>query len=99
MARAQIITEAVVVAHADKDSWISYSRREGFYTARTGRYWPTTYTYSTVVPSVDQLAACGLLDHERMPPGHRSWQSRFKASDELIKFFGPNAACCDPRTA
>ena len=88
-----------MVGRADKDSWISYSRREGFYTARTGRYWPTTYTYSTVVPTVDQLVAYGLLDHERMPPGHLGRQSRFRASNELIKFLdqSPFAVVHDPR--
>jgi hypothetical protein len=83
--RAQIITEAFVVGRADKDSWISYSRREAFYTARRGRYWPKTFTYSTVVSAVDQLAASGLIDHQKMPPGHRGEQSRFKASGTLNK--------------
>jgi hypothetical protein len=99
IARAQIITEAFVVGRADVDSWISYSRREAFYTARRGRYWPTTYRYSTVVPAVDQLAACGLLDHQQMPPGHRGEQSRFKASGKLIKLLNqaPVTIIHDPR--
>ena len=63
IARAQIITEAFVVGRADKDGWVSYSRRREFYRERSGRYWPTTYTYDTVIPVVDQLAASGLLDH------------------------------------
>jgi hypothetical protein len=99
VARAQIITEAFVVGRSDNDSWISYSRREAFYTARRGRYWPTTYTYSTVVPAVDQLAASGLLDHQQMPPGHRGEQSRFKASVKLIKLLSqaPLTVIHDPR--
>jgi hypothetical protein len=31
------------------------------------------------------LTAAGLLDHQKMPPLHFGWQSRFKASAELIK--------------
>jgi len=98
-ARVQIITEAYVVGRADVDSWISYSRRQAFYADRTGRYWPTTYTYSTVVPAVDQLAASGLLDHQKMPPGHRGEQSRFKASGALIALLNqaPVAIIHDPR--
>ena len=96
--RAQIITEALVVGRSDDDSWISYSRRGAFYAARRGRYWPTTYTYSTLVPAVDQLAACGLLDHQKMPPGHRGEQSRFKASGKSIKLLNqaPVAIIHDP---
>ena len=99
IARAQIITEAYVVGRADIDSWISYSRRQAFYAARIGRYWPTTYTYSTVVPAVDQLAASGLLDHQKMPPGHRGEQSRFKASGALIALLNqaPFTIIHDPR--
>ena len=99
IARAQIITEAYVVGRADIDSWISYSRRQAFYAARIGRYWPTTYTYSTVVPAVDQLAASGLLDHQKMPPGHRGEQSRFKASGALIALLNqaPVTIIHDPR--
>ena len=96
--RAQIITEALVVGRSDDDSWISYSRRGAFYAARRGRYWPTTYTYSTLVPAVDQLAACGLLDHQKMPPGHRGEQSRFTVSGKLIKLLNqaPVAIIHDP---
>jgi hypothetical protein len=83
--RAQIVTEAFVVGRADPEEWLSYSRRREFYADRRGRYWPKTYTYDTVVPAVDQLAALGLLDHEKMPPGNLGWQSRFKASPELMK--------------
>jgi hypothetical protein len=43
VARAQIIAEAFVVARADPNAWISYSRRRAFYVGRT-RYWPRTYT-------------------------------------------------------
>jgi hypothetical protein len=82
--RAQILTEAVV---AGPDRWISYSRRKESY-ARGQRYFRSTYTYRTIVPAVDQLAAEGLLDHQKMPQGHRGFQSRFRASDVLLKELG-----------
>lgn len=64
IARTQILTEAYVIGRTSPDNWVSYSRRREFYAARRGRYWPTTYTFDTVVPAVDQLATNGLLDHE-----------------------------------
>ena len=85
IARVQIITVAFVVGRVDPKQWLSYSRRKEFYAERRGRYWPETYTYSTVVPTVDQLTALGLLENEIMPPGNLGWQSRFKASPELMK--------------
>jgi hypothetical protein len=98
LGRAQIITEAFVVGRADPDGWISYSRRYEFYAARRSRYWPTTYTFDTIVPTVDQLAAAGLLDHEKMPSGNRGRQSRFRASPELHKRLSdaPLAVLHDP---
>jgi hypothetical protein len=65
-----------VVGRADPKKWLSYSRRPEFYAGRRGRYWPKTYTYDTIVHTVDQLAALGFLDHEKMPPGNLGWQSR-----------------------
>ena len=98
LGRAQILTEAFVVGRADPDGWISYSRRYEFYAARRSRYWPTTYTFDTIVPAVDQLAAAGLLDHEKMPSGSRGRQSRFRASPELHKRLSdaPLAVLHDP---
>ena len=73
-----------MLGRAEPTAWISYSRRPEFYTDR-GRYRPANYTYAKVVPAVDQLAASGLLEHEKAFPGQLGWQSRFKASPELIK--------------
>ena len=67
IARVQIITEAFVLGRADPRHWLSYSRRKEFYAERRGRYWPKTFTYSAVVPTVDQLAALALLEKEIMP--------------------------------
>jgi hypothetical protein len=82
--RTQIIAEAFVVGRADPGAWISYSRRRAFYAARQ-RYWPVPYSYDTVVPTVDQLAALGIVEHQKAATGERGWQSRFKASVELIQ--------------
>jgi hypothetical protein len=83
-ARDQILTEALV---AGPDRWISYSRRWEFY-SHGQRYYRQTYTYRAIIPAVDQLAAEGLLDHQKMPQGHRGFQSRFRASDVLLKELG-----------
>src|SRR5262249_38250303 len=79
-ARAQIITEALVGGAL----FTSYSRRPNFYT-ESQRYYRPTYSYRAIVPAVDQLAREGLLEHEKMPQGHRGFQSRFRATPDLIK--------------
>src|SRR5262245_40551357 len=61
--RDLIITEALVIGRADRDAWISYSRRREWYVSGR-RYRPAIFRYSTVVPSVDQLAAAGLFEHQ-----------------------------------
>src|SRR5258708_1094311 len=80
-ARDQIISEAL---GAGPERFTSYSRRYEHYAHRQ-RYHRSTYSYRAIVPAVDQLAAEGLLDHERMPQGHRGFQSRFRASETLIR--------------
>jgi hypothetical protein len=79
-AREQIIAEAVA---ADPERWVSYSRRKNYYTGHQ-RYWRETHAYRAIVPAVDQLAREGLIEHEKMPSGHRGFQSRFRASPALI---------------
>jgi hypothetical protein len=81
-ARAQIITEALAAG----DRFISYSRYKQFYTYGQ-RYYRPTYTYHSILPAVDQLADAGLLEHEKVRPGHRGFQSRFRASAALLKEF------------
>src|SRR5262245_675116 len=79
-ARSQIITEALVAG----DRFTSYSRRPAFYT-ESQRYYRPTYSFRAIVPAVDQLAAEGLLEHQKVPQGHRGFQSRFRSAPELIK--------------
>jgi hypothetical protein len=79
-ARTQIITEALAAG----DRFTSYSRDKHFY-ARGQRYYRRTYTYSSVLPAVGQLADAGLIEHEKVPPGYRGFQSRFRASQALLK--------------
>jgi len=78
-AREQILTEAVVAG----PQWISYSRRRSYYTGHN-RYRRPTFSYRAVVPAIDQLAKEGLIEHEKMPPGHRGYQSRFRAFPALL---------------
>jgi hypothetical protein len=79
-ARTQIIAEALVAG----ERFISYSRRPAFYT-ESQRYFRPTYSYRSVIPAVDQLATEGLIEHEKVPPGHRGFQSRFRAAPDLLK--------------
>ena len=84
LARNQILAEAIAIG--DYPLWISYSRRREYYSRpNLRRYFPATLTYDNVVRSIDQMAGAGLLDHQKMPPGHRGVQSRFRASELLLK--------------
>src|SRR5262249_31543842 len=85
-ARTQIITEALVAGNRS----ISYSRNRNFY-SDDQRYYRPTYTYRAIVPAIDQLATEGLIEHERGPPGHRGFQSRFRASPDLSKDVIPHS--------
>lgn len=88
--RAQIISETFVVGRANRDAWISYSRRRAFYADRS-RYWPANYTFDRIVPSVDHLVNWGLLEHEKAAPGDLGWQSRFRATDSLMSALADKA--------
>jgi hypothetical protein len=79
-ARTQIITEVLAAG----ERFISYSRRRAFYT-ESQRYYRPTYSYRGIIPAVDQLAAEGIIEHEKVPPGHRGFQSRFRAAPDLLK--------------
>jgi len=75
-ARTQILTEALAAG----DRFISYSRRKTFYSQGQR----PTFTRAAILPAVAQLSDAGLLKHERMPQGHRGFQSRFRASPTLL---------------
>jgi hypothetical protein len=79
-ARKQIITEVLVAGNR----FTSYSRRRAFYT-ESQRYYRPTYSYRGIIPAVEQLAIEGLIEHEKVPPGHRGFQSRFRATPDLLK--------------
>jgi hypothetical protein len=78
-ARTQIIAEALAAGQR----FVSYSRFKQFYT-HGQRYYRPTYSYRAILPAVDQLAAAGVIEHEKVPPGHRGFQSRFRASTALL---------------
>jgi hypothetical protein len=79
-ARTQIITEVLAAG----ERFISYSRRRAFYT-ESQRYYRPTHSYRGIIPAVDQLAAEGIIEHEKVPPGHRGFQSRFRAAPDLLR--------------
>jgi hypothetical protein len=79
-----IILDAVLEA-AGTGRWISYSRRASHY---SNRYGP--YGYRIIVSTIDNLVADGMLLHEKAPAGRDvGWQSRFRASPELIAMCRP----------
>jgi hypothetical protein len=78
-ARTQILTEALSAG----DRFVSYSRRKTSY-SQGQRYYRPTFTRAAILPAVAQLSDAGLLQHERVPQGHRGFQSRFRASPTLL---------------
>jgi len=82
-ARDAILLDAYLEAQG-RGRWISYSRNNNFYAA-CRRYLAPDITRSTVVRSVDSLAAAGLLEHQKAPAGGPTgWQSRFRATPEFL---------------
>ena len=88
LVRGYILGALINAARENPEQWVSYSRREGFYSnpARK-RYWPVRNMYAAVVSSADQLDGIGLIDHQRMPPGNLHVQSRMRAKPELVRLF------------
>ena len=96
-AQASILLEAVVVGRAEPGRFISYSRRNEFYTDLL-RYHGTTYTFANVVPAIDKLADMGLLENHKTKAGRRGRQSVFRATDDLLTIFDqPVPVLYDPR--
>lgn len=88
-ARNAIITEACIAALFGQ--WVSYSRSKAFWDPALQRYHGTAYTYDNVVRTVDELAALGLLDHDKAQPrAHLTTgrQSRLRASGSLMAALG-----------
>jgi hypothetical protein len=82
--RNKACTQIIAEALAGGPRFISYSRRKDFYT-ESQRYFRPTFTFRAVVPVIDYLAAGGLIEHQKVPPGHRGFQSRFRATPDLLK--------------
>lgn len=85
-----IVTEAYLVARADPEQWISYSRNKDFY--RRTRYRRTSYSYTSVTRAVDFLAHEDLLEHRKAAQGQLGWQSTFRASPKLMAAIDPAMA-------
>ena len=81
-ARASVLLEALITNLVAPGQWVSYSRRKEWWSNGT-RYRGTSYSYATVLPAVDELAALGVLEHDRKPSGNLGWQSRFRATELL----------------
>lgn len=82
-ARESILLEAVL---AEIGGWpaVSYSRRREFYAGQR-RYFGTAFTFSTVVPAVDELTARSLLNNTVAASGIASGiQSTFRATPLLL---------------
>jgi hypothetical protein len=88
LVRGYVLGAAIQIGRENPEQWISYSRNHNYYAnpARK-RYWPVNNMYGATVSSVDQLAGLGLIEHQRMPPGNLHWQSRFRATPELLRLF------------
>ena len=83
-ARSPVILDAVQEAEG-LNRWISYSRNHNFYPGKK-RYQGPNYAYSTVPPTVDELALLGLFEHVKAPQGPDvGWQSIFRATPALIE--------------
>jgi hypothetical protein len=76
-ARLFILGEAFVIASADPNQWISYSRRKESYVS-PHRYRPKELTWTTVTRGIDALTDAGWLESETAFPGQRGQQSRFR---------------------
>lgn len=81
-ARNAILAEAIL-AH-DERRWVSYSRHKAFYSGQR-RYRGTAYTYTRILPVIDELLQLNLIEEERAGPGDRGRQSRFRATPRLVE--------------
>ena len=73
---------AAIAGHVDK--WVSYSRNPNHYSFERP-YLGQEYTQRRVFYAVDLLLALGLIAEQRQKPHHYGWQSRFCATDRLLK--------------
>lgn len=83
-ARAAILTDAAERARTDPGRWISYSRNKNQYTP-PARYRQNYVTHAYVTEAVDELERLGLLEHEKASRSQIGFQSRFRASPQLIQ--------------
>ena len=74
---------AVILALVTAGDRVSYSRSKSHYSLPS-RYRSPLYSYRRVVGAADRLDALELIEHDRMAPGQRGWQSSMRASSELI---------------
>jgi hypothetical protein len=81
-ARNAVLTEAMVAYERKK--WVSFSRRPASYTKRQ-RYCGDSFRHGPVLSAVAIGADAGLLEEDRVRPGSRGRQSRFRATTALYE--------------
>jgi hypothetical protein len=79
-----IIAQSIAEHLRNPGGFVSYARRRQWYAERRRYFGARMPGYETVVAAVDRLAEAGYLVHDKRVPGHRGWQSRFRASEWLI---------------
>ena len=77
-----MLTEAVLAAGEGR--WTSYPRNKNVYSERR-RYHGTAYTYRTVLRAIEEMLKLGLIEEERSLPGQLGWQSRYRATAQLME--------------
>jgi hypothetical protein len=77
-----VLTEAKLAYERNK--WISFSRRPASYTKRQ-RYFGDSFRHGPVLSAVGDGADAGLLEEDRVRPGSRGRQSRFRATTALYE--------------
>ena len=81
-ARNAVLTEAMLAYERKK--WVSFSRRPASYTKRQ-RYCGDSFRHGPVLSAIANGADAGLLEEDRVRPGSRGRQSRFRATTALYE--------------
>src|SRR5262249_1992254 len=75
-----------VAYRIDPKRWVSYSRREQFYSCQS-RYRPEPLTYTNVIRFVEHEFERGRIENKSSSPGQRGTQSRMRLSTTAAQRF------------
>jgi hypothetical protein len=89
IARRAIVTNLMLADASGQ--WVSYSRNRNHYTGQS-RYQGLAYTYANVLDIVEELRARQFIEEDRAPQGRLGWQSRIRATPDLIAALGRDLA-------